>query len=217
MAKTDEEKAAADAARAEAEKAKQAEREAKAKAREEEKAAKAKAAEEAKAAKVQERIAKLVGEVEWEGDAPTPETVEEARELVKARKAEIRANRPKKAPLTLSQRRALLRLGDGDVVAKTDFNALPLQHLVEVGLAEQYVATVEVPHTETVEKEVKIPKAEQEEGGPTTKTVKEKVESTKKVERPGFRLTDAGKARVKEINPKWLDWKPAASQETSAA
>jgi hypothetical protein len=207
---TQDDKAAKDAER-------KAAAEAKAKERAEAKAAKAAAAAEAKAARTAEQITKVVSSVEWDGDAPTFETVAEAREAVKNRRAEIRASRPKKAPLTLSQRRALLRLGDGDVVAKTDFNALPLQHLVSVGLAESFTGTVDEVVKETVEKEVKIPKAEQVEGGPTTKTVKEKVESTRQVERPGFRLTDEGKARVKEINPKWLEWKPAAKEEAPAA
>lgn len=210
-AKADEERAAKAAAREEEKKRKAEEREAA-------KAAKAAEAEAAKQAKTAEQIAKLVGEVEWEGDAPTFETVAEAREAVKTRKAEIRAAKPKKAPLTLSQRRAMLRLaeaGKAGIVPKTDFNALPFIHLVGVGLAEEFDGTVEVTVKKTVEKEVEIPKAEREEGGPTTKTVKEKVDETETREAKGYRLNDAGVERAGEINPKWKDWKPEGAASAS--
>jgi hypothetical protein len=196
-------KAQADAERAEREAAKQAERDAKARAKAEEKERKAKEAAEAKAAKTAERIAKIVGEVEWEGDAPTPETVEAARELVKARKAELRANRPKKAPLTLSQRRAVLNLADAGkkgLVPKTGFNALPLDHLVGVGLAETFQTKTD-----------KVEKVTEGEGDD-----KKTVEKTVKVDATGYRLTDAGIERAKEINPKWQTWKPER-EETPAA
>lgn len=211
-------KAQADAERAAKEAAKQAEREAKAKEREE---AKAKAAEEkaaAKAAREREAVVKILQDGEID-----PTTVADdisradARELVKAKRAEERANRPKKAPLTLSQRRALLRLGEGEVVPKTAFNSLPLDHLVDVGLAEKFDAKRDDIVTETVENEVAIPKKEQVEGGPTTKTVKEKVEKTVQVDATGYRLTDTGKERVSEINPKWLTWKPAGTETPAAS
>lgn len=210
-------KAQADEERAAKEAAKQAEREAKAAERE---AAKAKAAEEkaaAKAAREREAVVKILQDGEID-----PSTVADdisradARELVKAKRAEERANRPKKASLTLSQRRALLRLGEGEVVPKTAFNSLPLDHLVSVGLAETFETQREDVVTETVDKTVKIPKSEQTEGGPTEKVVKDKVEKTVKVDATGYRLTDAGKERVGEINPKWLTWKPEG-QETPAA
>lgn len=221
---TEQDTTAAD--KAAADKAKQAEREAKAKAREEAKAAKAKEQAEARAAKELEAINKILADLpddrvdalrKQHGDGLTRQ---HARDAVKAFKAEERANRPKKAPLTLSQRRALLNLGDAKakgVVPKTPFNALPLQHLVDVGLAEPFETKGEQVVKETVEKEVPIPEADQKEGGPTTKTVKEKVEKTVKVDATGFRLTEAGKARVKEINPKWQTWKPAASADSDDA
>lgn len=125
--------------------------------------------------------------------ASAKEGVTTARAEEKRIKAEERANRPKKAPLTLSQRRALLNLGDAGkkgIVPKTAFNALPLEHLVSVGLAEKFESTREV--------EVKV-KGEGDKPD-TTKTEKQPAD--------GYRLTDGGRERVKEINPKWKDWKP---------
>lgn len=213
---------------------KDAEREAKAKEAQAQKEAKAKEAAEAKARKAQEaseaklkRQAEQVAKILSEGgvekgsshfpkpaDKGTPITVAQARDAVKALKAEERANRPKKASLTLSQRRAMLNLaeaGESGVVPKTGFNALPLQHLVDVGLAESFETKTTKPKVETVEKEVEIPEAERKEGGPTTRTVKEKVESTETVKATGFRLTESGMARSGEINPKWKNWKPTAA------
>jgi len=145
-------------------------------------------------------------------------TLKDAREAVKAKRAEERANRPKKAPLTLSQRRAVLKLADGPIAPSTDFNQLPLKHLVEVGLAQVETVTVQEPYTETVSKEVEIPEAERTEGGPTTKTVKEKVENLRDVERNQYSLTEAGQARAQELNPKWKTWKaPSAESDAAAA
>lgn len=127
-----------------------------------------------------------------------------AREAEKAAKAEERKNRPKKAPLTLSQRRALLKLGDAGakgIVPKSDFNALPLQHLVNVELAET--------------KSVKV------DGPPVTvKGEGDKPDTTKpgpKVDATAYVLSAKGKERVKDINPKWLDWKPEGSTPVEAA
>lgn len=135
--------------------------------------------------------------------AAAKENVTKVRDAEKARKAEERKNRPKKAPLTLSQRRALLKLGDGPVTPTTDFNRLPYEHLVSVGLAET--------------KTVKI-------DGPTVKETVGEGDDKKVVEKPGpkvdavqYSLTDTGKARVGEINPKWKDWKPAATNGDATA
>lgn len=74
-------------------------------------------------------------------DVPTPEVevpvtaVEEAPPVVVAKK-------PKAAPLTLSQRRALLRLQQNDAWSPlTAFAELPYLHLVEHGLATAHPAT----------------------------------------------------------------------------
>lgn len=226
---TDEEKAAKEHAEAERKakaEAKKAEQEKKAKEREEAKAAREKEKAEAKTKREQEKIEKEAKDAELDlstvkgtGDGNAV-TLKDVREAVKAKRAEERANRPKKAPLTLSQRRALLRLAeDGQVVPKTAFNALPLDHLVNVGLAEKFDAKRTETYFETESKEVDVPKAEREEGGPTTKTVKEKVEKTREVDATGFRLTDSGRERAGEINPKWLTWKPdvdgASAQSTA--
>jgi hypothetical protein len=143
-----------------------------------------------------DRLTKAVATGE-QAVAAAKENVTKTRDAEKARKAEERKNRPKKAPLTLSQRRALLKLGDGAATPSTDFNRLPYEHLVSVGLAQT--------------KTVKI-------DGPTIKETTGEGEDKKVVEKPGpkvdavqYSLTDAGKARVSEINPKWKDWKPAAT------
>lgn len=129
--------------------------------------------------------------------AAAKENVTKVRDAEKARKAEERKNRPKKASLTLSQRRAILKLGDGPQTPATDFNRLPYEHLVGVGLAET--------------KSVKI-------DGPTIKETVGEGDDKKVVEKPGpkvdalqYSLTDKGKERVGEINTKWKDWKPAAT------
>lgn len=134
--------------------------------------------------------------------AAAKENVTTVRDAEKARKAEERANRPKKAPLTLSQRRALLKLGDGPQTPSTEFNKLPYEHLVSVGLAQ----------TKTVKVD-----------GPTIKETTGEGDDKKTVEKPGpkvdatqYSLTDTGKERVTEINPKWRDWKPAATETASA-
>lgn len=208
------EKAAADAKRAEAAKAKEEERKAKAEAKAAEKAKRDQEKAEAKAARDQEKITKAATEggvdldsIKGSGDAGKV-TLGDVREAVKVKKAEERKNRPKKAALTLSQRRSLLVLGDGPVVPKTDFNRLPLDYLVTVGLAQVGEAKVDETYTETETKDVEIPEAERVEGGPTTKSVKEKVEKTRQVTKPQFTLTDLGKERLSDINPKWRDWRP---------
>jgi len=129
--------------------------------------------------------------------AAAKENVTKVREAEKARKAEERKNRPKKAPLTLSQRRALLNLGESAQVPKTDFNRLPYEHLVSVGLAQSKTVQVD---------------------GPTIKETVGEGDDKKVVEKPGpkvdalqYTLTDTGKERVGEINPKWKDWKPAST------
>lgn len=142
-------------------------------------------------------------------------TLKDAREAVKAKKAEERANRPKKASLTLSQRRAVLKLADGPIAPHTDFNQLPLKHLVSVGLAQTETVTVQEPYTETESKEVEIPESERKEGGPTTKTVKEKVEKLRDVERTQYSLTEDGVARAQELNPKWKTWKAPSNGATA--
>jgi hypothetical protein len=217
-------------------KAKEAEREAKAKAREEERARKAKEREEAKAAKAREQAeAKAAREREKIdaaiGDLPEDRqaalrkehgdelTLKHVRDAVKAFRAEERANRPKKAPLTLSQRRAMLKLaeaGEDGIVPKTAFNALPLDHLVNVGLAETFETKREETYQETVEQTVDIPEAERKEGGPTTKTVKVKEDRTREVDATGYRLTEAGRERAGEVNPKWLTWKPEGASSDAA-
>lgn len=210
----------AKAAKAEADAAKAAERERKA---EEKRVAKIKAEDEKVTALLQEN------EVDKSAITGTGDdgrvTLKDAREFVKAKKAEERANRPKKAPLTLSQRRALLKLGDGPITPHTDFNQLPLKHLVNVGLAKVEEVLVDEEYQETVSKEVEIPEAERKEDGPTTKTEKVKETKTRQVARNQYSLNDDGIARVQEINPKWKTWKapsndsatPAATEEPAAA
>ncbi|WP_445151139.1 hypothetical protein [Baekduia sp. Peel2402] len=63
---------------------------------------------------------------------------------------EAGTQRPKKAPLTLSRRRALLRLaalpkGTGEAPT-SGFRALPLDGLVEAGLATREEPTDDAPH-----------------------------------------------------------------------
>lgn len=137
--------------------------------------------------------------------AKAKEAVTAAKDAEKERRAEERKNRPKKAALTLSQRRALLKLGDAAQVPSTEFNKLPYEHLVSVGLAQTKTVKIDGPPVKTTEGE-----------GDDKKTVEKpgpKVDSTQ------YSLTDTGKERVKEINPKWRDWKPAATEtatETAA-
>jgi pyruvate/2-oxoglutarate dehydrogenase complex dihydrolipoamide acyltransferase (E2) component len=203
-----------DAEKAEAAAAKKAEKERKAKEkaeadaarkaeREQEKARKAQEKAEAKAKADREKVEALAKENELDlstvkgtGEGDTV-TLRDVRDAVKAKKAEERANRPKKAPLTLSQRRAVLKLASGALRPTTDMNRTPLEYLVSVGLAkvEEVLQDVEV--------DVPNPKAG-EDGEP--KTVKE----TKSQSVREYSLTDEGVARAKEINPKWETWKPAA-------
>lgn len=120
-----------------------------------------------------------------------------AKEAEKAKRAEERANRPKKAPLTLSQRRAVLKLAESPLRPTTDMNRTPLDYLVSVGLAQ----VTEVDHE--VSETVKNPKAG-EDGQPDT------IEKTSTVKLGEYTLTDEGKTRAGELNPKWKTWKPAA-------
>jgi hypothetical protein len=116
----------------------------------------------------------------------------------KTKRAEERAAKPKKAPLTLSQRRAVLKLAEGTQTPTTDMNRVPLDYLVSVGLAR----TAE--RTTTVEVQVPNPKAS-EEGQP--KTIAENQDRTV----IDYSLTDLGKTRAGELNPKWRTWKPASN------
>jgi pyruvate/2-oxoglutarate dehydrogenase complex dihydrolipoamide acyltransferase (E2) component len=192
-----------------------------------EKAERERKAEEKRQAKItaeDEKIAALLRENEVDRSAVTGTgdagrvTLKDAREFVKAKKAEERANRPKKAPLTLSQRRAVLKLADGPIAPHTDFNQLPLKHLVEVGLAQTETVTVQEPYVEVTNREVEIPKDERKEGGPTTRTEKVKEEKLRDVERSQYSLTELGIERAKELNPKWKTWKaPSTDSSTDAA
>jgi hypothetical protein len=139
-----------------------------------------------------------------------------AKEREAAAKAEERANKPKKAPLTLSQRRALLKLGDGPQTPSTGFNALPYEHLVNVGLATVETVPVEIPKTRKVEQEEEIPESERKENGPTTRKIKVDEEYTETIERKQFTLNELGTERVTEINPKWKTWR-APSQASADA
>jgi hypothetical protein len=77
---------------------------------------------------------------------PRPSSSDELRAMCAARMAPpvepvveepVETPKPRKAGLTLSQRRALLRLLDEDaIVPATAFKAMPFEHLVEVGYAE---------------------------------------------------------------------------------
>lgn len=170
---------------------------------------------EAKAAKEQERIqaeatkaaidlASLVG-TGTDGAI----TLADVRQAAKAKRAEERAARPRKAPMTLSQRRAIVKLHeDGPQVAKTDFNTLPFDYLVKVGLAAREDVTIQEEYIAKEEQDVEVPEAERVEGGPTTKKVKVTITKTRDVVKPQYSLTDAGKARAPEINRKWKTWKP---------
>lgn len=198
--------AAKDAERTAKAEAAQAERDRKAQEREAAKAEKARVAAETKAQRETEAITKILADLPEDKRPTDLDGVDraKARELVKAYKAEERANRPKKAPLTLSQRRAVLNLADAGktgIVPKTGFNALPLDHLVGVGLAETFETTKDV-----------VTKVKEGEGD-DEKT----VERTDQVPATGYRLTDTGRERAGEINPKWKDWKPAPVEETADA
>lgn len=143
--------------------------------------------------------------------------VRAAREREKTAKAEQRASKPKKAGLTLSQRRALLRLADGPLTPHTEFNQLPLQHLVRVGLAQIEEVEVPVERTTKVNVEEEIPEAERVEGGPTTRTVKQTQTTTEQVQRNQYSLTELGIERAQEINPKWKSWKAPSGATTTPA
>ena len=180
-----------------------------------EKDRKAAEAAERKAKRERDAINKILSELpdEKRADVADDVTKEQARELVKAHKAEVRAAREKKAPMTLSQRRAILKLGEGPVVAKTDFNRLPLDYLVEVGLAKREDGEVGEGHS------VKEPEEYFEGEGEdrVKKTRKVDVEKTRTVTRPQYSLTEKGEARVTEINPKWRTWKPDSASSSTPA
>lgn len=114
------------------------------------------------------------------------------KDQVEQAKAE-RANRPRKAPLTLSQRRAVLNLSNGAVRPRNAMNQTPLDYLVGVGLAQ----------VEVVDEPRETPVTTKAEDG--TETV-EVQKSTVQVRE--YTLTDAGRERAGEVNPKWLGWKP---------
>lgn len=183
------------------------------------KAEKARIAAEKKAKREQERIEKTASEggidladVTGTGDDGAV-TLNDVKDAVKAARAVERANREKKAPMTLSQRRAILKLGNGPVVAKTDFNCLPLDYLVSVGLAQK--ETVEIDETYTVKEPEEY--FEGEGDARVKKTRKVDVEKTRKIERPEYSLTDKGQERVGEINGKWLTWKPDSATSATPA
>jgi small-conductance mechanosensitive channel len=157
-------------------------------------------------AQASQRVDQLGAEVDTAKNA-----VKTAREADKAAKAEARANRPKKAAMTLSQRRALLKLGDGPITPHTAFNQLPLQHLVSVGLAQVEVVEVPEEYTEVVEKTET--KGEGDDAKEVTIKVKEK--KTRQVERNQYSLTDEGTARVGELNPKWKTWSAPKAGESA--
>lgn len=217
---------AADAKAAKAVEA-QAEKERKAKEREEAKIAKAAEREAAKVKKAEdaakakaEALQKKINDAATEGGIKLGDvtgtgtdgavTLADVKKAVQTKRAEERAARPKKAPLTLSQRRAVLKLADGPITPANAFNATPLDYLKSVGLATTETVSVPEEYTETEEQEVEIPEAERKEGGPTTKTVKAKVTKTREVNREQYSLTDLGVERARELNPKWKTWKPDA-------
>lgn len=169
--------------------------------RAEAKAAKAKEREAAKAAKAKERITKVLADLPEDKRPEGDVTIEQARELVKAHKAEERANKPKKASLTLSQRRAVLKLQKSPLRPSTDMNRTPLDYLCSVGLAQATNVETEVERTVKIDN----PKAS-EDGEPA----KIDQTTTEKVTVKEYTLTDEGTARAAEINPKWETWKPAA-------
>ncbi len=212
----DEKAAKAAEAKAEAKAAKKA-------AAEEAKAAKAKEQAEAKAAALKAKIetAATEGGVKLDDITGTGAegaiTLADVKKAVQARKAEERASRPKKAALTLSQRRAVLKLADGPITPANAFNATPLEYLKSVGLAQSETVSVDEPYTEKEDQEQPIPEAERKEGGPTTKTVKVAVGKTRSVNRERYSLTDEGRKRAGELNPKWKTWKPEGSESTTAA
>lgn len=119
---TAEQKAAADKAKAEA----------KAKAAADKKAAAAKAKADAKAKKDAERAEKKA-----------------ADEAAKKARAEERANRPKKVPLTLSQRKCILALAKKAATPTTAANAKPLDYFVANGLATKSGSGDKVKYTIT--------------------------------------------------------------------
>jgi pyruvate/2-oxoglutarate dehydrogenase complex dihydrolipoamide acyltransferase (E2) component len=203
------EKAAADKAAAKEAKAKErAEaKEKAAKEREEAKARKQAEQAEAKAKAAQEKIeaAAKDGEIDLSTVKGTGDdgavTLKDVREAIKTKRAEERANRPKKAALTLSQRRAVLKLAETPLRPTTDMNRTPLEYLKSVGLADS--RDVEASVSKTVK--VDNPKAG-EEGEPA------KIDQTTEelVTVQEYFLTEQGATRAGEINPKWKTWKPAA-------
>lgn len=219
---------AAKAAEAKAEKERKAKEREEAKAAKQEAAAKAKAEKAEKAAQAKaEALQKKINEAATEGGIDLGSvtgtgtdgaiTLADVKKAVQAKRAEERANRPKKAPLTLSQRRAVLKLADGPITPANAFNATPLEYLKSVGLAQAETVSVPEEYTETEDQEVEIPEAERKEGGPTTKTVKAKVAKTREVNREQYSLTDLGVERAKELNPKWKTWKPEGTESAAPA
>lgn len=104
-----------------------------------------------------------------------------------AKRDSIRAKRntgPRRPQLTMSQRKAMLKLLDGPVSVVTVFNAMPLDRLVELGYATC-------------------------EAGDVTEQRPSKDGGTVDVTRPGwtYELTDAGREIAVDVNPKWLDHK----------
>lgn len=170
---------------------------------------------QAKAAREQEKIQKEASDAGIDlasitGTGPDSAVLlKDVRDAVKAKRKAEREAQPKKAPMTLSQRRAIVKLADdGPQVARTGFNELPYDYLVSVDLATRNDVTVAQPYTEKEEQDVEIPAAERVEGGPTTKKVKVDVEKTRDVVRPQYELTDKGRERAEGVNRKWKTWKP---------
>lgn len=149
-------------------------------------------------AQASSRVDQVAAEVKTARDA-----VKAAREVDKVARAEERKNQPKKASMTLSQRRALLKLGDGPITPHTAFNQLPLQYLVSVGLAQVEVVKVPEEYQETVEQTETV--GEGDDAKEVTTKVKET--RTREIERNQYSLSEAGQARVGEINPKWKTWR----------
>lgn len=109
-------------------------------------------------------------------------TKDAKRENIKSK----REAQPKAPSLTMSQRRAMLKLLDGPVSVTTVFNAMPLDRLVDIGYATVVAGDV----------------TEQ-------RPARHGREGMDDVTRPGwtYTLTDVGRDAAKEINPKWRDFR----------
>jgi hypothetical protein len=120
---------------------------------------------------VQERIAKMA-----EQDAPSEPKTAEAADGAEVKTDEAKPKKEAKPGLTLSQRRALLKLLDGAQQPATQFKALPYEKFVDVGYADRVILD--------------------ENGDDVTNDAGIGV----------YTLTPQGRARAESINPGYRVW-----------